>query len=409
MNVLVLSHLYPRPNDPSYGPFVHRQVKQLQRLGHQITVVSPVPWSPRILHFKTKWRDYGLTPKKAVWEGVQVYYTRYLRLPGEWFRSPAGYTAYRGMAALVLRLHQERPFDIIHSNVLLPDGLAGLYLRQKLNIPLVCTVHGADAISHPFCNSLNLHYSKIVVGKADQIVVVSRALKEVVQSFAQPQKAMRVVHNGADIEKFEGPEIELPEIDQRHTASIKPYILFVGRDIRRKGLKDLLAAFVQLIDKIEHNLAVIGATPDEVKALAPDLTEALGDRLIALGCLAPDEIPSYMQNCELFVLPSYSEGLPCVVLEAMACRKAVIATDVMGIPEEVVSGVTGLLIQPGDVSGLTENIQMLASNVELSQEMGRRGEERVIREFTWEHNASKMVSVYQEAINAKTVSLKLPK
>ncbi len=405
MNILVLSSLYPRPNDPSYGIFVHRQLKSLQKIGLHVTVLSSVAWSPRILSFSAKWRAYASTPHRTVWEDVPVYYTRYLRLPGAWFRAFAGFTAYQGMVSLASQLHRASPFDVIHSNFLLPDGLAGIYLGQKLKLPTVCTVHGSDGVTHPHENRLNLHYARSVVRRTGQMVVPSEALKRTIDHLGEPSSVIRVVHYGVDVEEYrEAHSMPIGEGQGKIVAASKPYILFVGRDIRRKGLKDLLMAFAQLADGIEHKLVVVGPTLDEVRALAPGLADKLTGRLVVAGCLPPREIPTYMQNCEMFVLPSYVEGLPNVVLEAMACSKPVIATEVMGIPEQVTGGVTGLLIQPGDVSTLARSIQALIDDPARAHEMGKRGREKMVREFSWEQNASQMAAIYQAAVDAKAAT-----
>ena len=407
MNILVLSHLYPRPDDSSYGIFVHRQVKQLQRLGHYVVVLSPTPWSPRILHFNAKWRDYGLTPDKVTWKGIEVYYTRYLRLPGAWFRGLAGHTIYKSLLSLALKLHHDHEFDIIHSNMLLPDGLAGLYLGRKLNLPTVCTVHGDDGFINPYENPLNLYYSKTIVHQTTQIVAVSQALQRAVECFQEPSKAIRVVYNGVNIEEFQKSRTPEPETKLKRISG-KPYILFVGRQVHIKGLKDLLVAFAQLANKIDHDLVVVGPTLDEVKKLDPELTELLIDRLIVTGPLSPDEIPIYMQYCELFVLPSHSEGLGIVILEAMASERPVIATRVGGIPEMVTDGVTGLLVPPHKPLLLAEALQSLLDDPARCREMGRQGWERVVKKFTWELNAIKMESIYQNAINTGAATCKLP-
>ena len=410
MNVLVLSHLYPRPHDPSFGIFVHRQVKSLQRIGLHVSVLSPEPWAPRILGFSAKWRAYASTPPQTVWEDVPVYYTRYLRLPGAWFRALGGIAAYLGMVSLAAKLHRASPFDVIHSNWLLPDGLAGVYLGRKLNLPTVYTVRGNDALTQPYENPLNLYFSKAAIRQTGQIVTVSRALKQAVEHLAKPDRIIRVVYNGVDIGQFQEPAAEIAEQARLKISCGKPYILFIGRDVRRKGLNDLLTAFTQLVGEFEHNLVVVGPTPGEVKELAAERVELLAGRLIVPGSLAPAEVPAYMQGCELLVLPSYEEGLPNVVLEAMACGKPVIGTDAMGIPEAVIHGVTGWIVQPGDPAGLAESIRLLVRDPARCREMGRRGRERIVQEFTWERHAVDMSSIYEETIkNTSSPALLLEK
>ncbi len=391
MNILILSNLYPRPHDPSYGIFIHRQVMGLQRLGHQVTVISPVPWAPKILHFNAKWRSYGLAPDQVNWEGVKIYYPRFLRIPGAWFRALAGLIIYLSTRSIVEHLHKNRPFDVIYSNILLPDGLAGVYLGQKFNLPTICMVRGSDIITAPYENFINRHFSKTVICRTKQIVAVSQALKQLIEHLVKPAKPVQVVYNGVDAEKFKTLEMK------KEFASLQPYLLFVGRDIRRKGLKDLINAFFHITDKIEHNLVVIGPTQDEVWELEPEKTNLLGNRLIVAGVLAPNEIPDYMANCEALILPSYSEGLPNVVLEAMACAKPVIATNVMGTPEAVIESVTGILVPPGDPVNLAEAIYALVNDPDSACKMGAQGRQRVVNEFSWTRNAAKMISIYQKA------------
>jgi len=395
MHVLVLSHIYPRPQDSGRGIGVHRQFKQLQQAGVQITVLSAVPWSPRPLHFNTKWHNYGQTPTDVEWEGIKVYYPRYLRLPGAWFRVLAGIAVYKAILPLASKLHNEQPIDVIHSNFILPDGLAGIRLGQKLKLPTVCTVRGSDAFIYPNENRLNLYYSKVVIRRTNQIVTVSQALKTAAETLAEPSQTVRVIYNGVEFEKFQPPGKDEANQSIPNILSKKPYILFVGRNIYIKGLKDLLEAFAKLVDKIKHNLVVVGAARSEVESLAPDLTALLKDRLIVTGPLPPDEIPAYMQNCDLFVLPSYSEGLGNVILEAMACERPVVATNICGIPELVIDGENGRLVPPGEPLILAEVIESLIVNPELCRQMGRRGRERVEKEFTWQGGASELISIYK--------------
>jgi glycosyltransferase involved in cell wall biosynthesis len=106
-----------------------------------------------------------------------------------------------------------------------------------------------------------------------------------------------------------------------------------------------------------------------------------------------------MSFCDLFVLPSYQEGLPCVVLEAMACAKPVISTPIMGIPEAVVEGETGLLVQPGHPNDLQDAMQTLLSNPDLCKSLGQRGKKRVTEKFTWNQHAQQMTSIFENLIS----------
>lgn len=399
MNILFLSHLYPTPHDSSFGIFIHQQIQHLHQLGLRATVLAPTPWSPPLLNFRPKWRDYHQTPTQHNWGGFESYYPRYLRLPGAWFRSFAGLSYYYSILAQLLAWHQVDPFDIIHSHMLLPDGLAGIFLGRKLGLPTVCTMHGSDALHFPRENSLNRRASNFVLRYADQIIAVSQAMRfDVQRQLEATRRPIRVIRYGVNTNLFQNKPASLAN-QQACLDELKPYILFVGRDIRRKGLLDLLVAFKQIMNQIDHNLVVIGPTWAEVEQLAPALTVNLQARLKIIGRLSHEEVAVYMQGCKFFVLPSYLEGLPNVILEAMACGKAVISTAVAGIPEQVVDSVTGCLVQPGDVSALAENIRVLAQNPDRCREMGQQGQARVVTEFTWQSNAQTLLSVYEMLLN----------
>jgi len=319
-----------------------------------------------------------------------------VRLPGAWFRALAGITAYWGVVSLVLELHKRQPFDVIHSHFIYPNGIAGRYLGRRLQLPTVCSVRGNDILTEPFENPINKYFAKQVIEKTQQIVTVSRALKQHVEQFAKPARPVKVVYNGVDVDKFQAATLSEPV--QVKIKSLKPYLLFVGQDIRRKGLRDLLDAFARLTKKIDHKLVIIGPLPAEVGQLAPVLFEELKNRVVITGPLSPDEVPGYMQHCQLLALPSYEEGLPNAVLEAMACEKPVVATNITGIPEAVLNNITGILVPPGSPAQLAEAIKSLINNPELGREMGKQGREHVLNQFSWEHHTSEMVSVYESVI-----------
>jgi teichuronic acid biosynthesis glycosyltransferase TuaC len=391
MHLLVFTNLYPRSRNLNHGAFVHRQVKMLQTLGHTVTVISPVPWSPKVLEFNARWRQYAEVPAAAIIEGVQVFYPRYLRLPGAWFRPLAAYTMYLGARPMVRRLHREAPFDLVHSHFLLSDGLAGLWLARMLSIPSVCTGHGADVNTIPAETPFNHWSVKHVMRHTDQIIAISEDMRQTMghlETAAQPA----VNYLGVNLGEFAA---QTPDHRATEATILTPFILFVGVDVRRKGLPVLLEAYSRLADSVPHKLVVIGATPAQLKALAPELTVTLGSKLVPLGTLAPERIPPFSAACELLVLPSYSEGLPIGVLEAMAAGRPVIATNVNGIPEAVQDGKTGFLVGPGDPDALHHALEHLLNTPGLADEMGRRGQEYVSLHFSAQEHSRRLVSIYR--------------
>ncbi len=407
MNVLLISSLYPTPYKPNHGIFVHTFVRHLAAEGCRVRVIRPIPWSPGVLSFNAKWRQYSQVPPWAEWDGIPTYYPRYGRLPGAWFMPWSGATLWRGIRSLVERWHRSEKFGVIHSHTALPDGYAGLRAGSLLNLPTVLTMHGGDfpGALYP-AGSLRLRRLRQVVSQTDQVIAVSQAMKEAIMKQAimelGPGKLpVRVVYLGVDTDKFRA--LGAVETNRRALGlpPDAPVVLFVGWDIRRKGLRDLLLAFSESEELAGVYLAVVGAAAEEVRSLAPGPYDTLGGRLIVAGNRPHDEIPLWMNACEMFVLPSYLEGLPLVVVEAMACGKPVIASDVMGTPEVVRDGETGLLVKPGQPQELALAIARLMRDPELAQRIGRQAQSFVKARFDWQVHTAQVIEVYRALISEK--------
>src|SRR5207248_1164577 len=178
-----------------------------------------------------------------------------------------------------------------------------------------------------------------------------------------------VVHNG----------IEAEQADPVRLAD-DPTILEVARLADMKGQRSLVHALTDLNATavlVGRDLEQDGAYERELR----DEAERLGvvDRVVFAGYR--DDVPALLAGCDVFCLPSEMEGLPLVVLEAMAQGKPVVATAVGGTPELVVHGETGLLVQPGDVEALAAALAQLLADPEQARRMGEAGRERVQREF----------------------------
>lgn len=156
---------------------------------------------------------------------------------------------------------------------------------------------------------------------------------------------------------------------------------------------ELIDAWKEASRKLpEALLVVIGSGP-----LQNELVR-VGQSVHACGAKSTEDVACWMKAADILVLPSHNEGLPNVILEAMACGLPVVATDVGGIPEAVVHGETGFLVPPGDHQELTARILALARNIDLRRTMGPAGRRRIETVFRWENYVSGAIKVYQSAI-----------
>jgi glycosyltransferase involved in cell wall biosynthesis len=152
----------------------------------------------------------------------------------------------------------------------------------------------------------------------------------------------------------------------------------------------------------DHNieLTIAGDGPEEqaLRALAKDFS--IGDRVRFLGYVANEDLRREYLEADLFVLPTLSEALGSVVLEAMSCGLPVIATDVGGIPEMIEDGVNGFLVPPGDAARLAQAISQLAANPLRRRAMRRANLERIATQFRWSANVDCYERIYQRVLAA---------
>ncbi len=212
---------------------------------------------------------------------------------------------------------------------------------------------------------------------ADVVVVLSRRWESTVAGIDKRIQA-RLIYNYVE----PVPEIQLSGalLQHQHKPGTVRYV-YMGEVGRRKGIYDLLPAFAQLCqqhDKVE--LLVCGSGEIELaRARAEEC--GIGDRVTFLGWISGNDKYAILSSADVLVLPSYHEGLPMAILEAMSLGKCVISSTVGGIPEIIASGENGLLHRPGDVPMLVEMLGR-AANPTVRGELGRQGRTSYNERFT---------------------------
>jgi glycosyltransferase involved in cell wall biosynthesis len=267
-----------------------------------------------------------------------------------------------------------------------------------MDVPIMVSTHGSDAHTNPYRNKGIARCTRRAISESDRVIAVSRQLAGEVLKLAEPRAPVSVVYHGVDLQVFK------PCTDQRQVREALSLprnavgICTVGRLVIEKGVTELLEAFGVLVEKHENAwLAFVGEGPGRQLIEAWAEREGLSDRVFVTGSLPHTEIPKWMGACDVFVLASYREGLPNAVLEAMACGRPVVATEVGGIPE-VVGSETGILIRPKRAAPLASALMTLAGCSSLRERMGRAGLNRVRERFSWARSAEELKSIYQEVV-----------
>ncbi|MBA2810656.1 glycogen synthase [Streptomyces sp. KM273126] len=300
--------------------------------------------------------------------------------------------------------------ELVHSHTWYAN-LAGHLGKLLYGIPHVMTAHSLEPLRPWKAEQLGGGYAlsswaeRTAIEAADAVIAVSGAMREdILGSYPtlHPDR-VRVVHNGIDTTLYQ-PDHGREVLDRIGLDTGRPYVLFVGRITRQKGVPHLLRA-VRDIDPAAQVVLCAGApdTPEidqEFRALFQELS-AVREGLHWIPRMLPrTEVIQLLTHASVFVCPSVYEPLGIVNLEAMACGTAVVASRVGGIPEVVEDGVTGLLVPTGDdfEARLTRALDSLLADPETAARLGAAGRERAVREFGWDAVARRTVHLYEEVL-----------
>jgi len=279
-----------------------------------------------------------------------------------------------------------RKIDVVVAQSPLIEGFLGTIIKRILKKELIVEIHG-DWQEGPFLSKKRRlafierkfipFLAKFSLRNADKIRGVSTNL------IAEAKKIT------SDKQYFIFPTFtDLDDFLNEQNTSFDNFILFVGHLQKVKGLDYLIEAFDKIKDDFpEFKLVLIGQGTETLKA---------GDNVELKGRLSLEQTRNIMKNCYCLVLPSLSEGLPRVIMEAMVLGKPVIGSNVGGIPDLIKDGQSGFLFKAGDSNELAEKLRILLKSRDLATEMGQRGRELIQNRFSNE----KYIANYIQMINS---------
>jgi starch synthase len=304
--------------------------------------------------------------------------------------------------------------DVVHSHTWYAN-LGGHLAKLTWSIPHVMTIHSLEPLRPWKAEQLGGGYAlsmfceRTAIEAADGVIAVSGAVRQdVIDCYPKvdPDR-IHVIHNGID------PEIYQPDPSSETLARFgidptRPYAFFNGRITRQKGLPLLLAAALDLDPRFQ--LVIAASSPDtpeigaEVDALAERVRSERGNLVWINHFLPREDLIRLHSGATVFVCPSIYEPFGLVILEAMACETAVVASRVGGIPEIVVEGETGFLVdydvdQPeAFTTALAARIEELLSDPARASKMGKAGRQRVLERFGWPSIATRTVELYSSLL-----------
>lgn len=345
LRVAVVSRYFPSSAEPWQGRSAYQTLRILARYSN-VKVFYPNASYP-------SW----LKPGSRMYHGLDLSYStpdvavKYLNYPA----LPLLSRVSNGWMAARSLLPDVRAFapHLMFGYFLYPEGFAALTLARVLSVPVVVEAIGSDI--NRIGDPISRMFTRAVLRKADFVLTVSEDLRKKAVAMGASVKKSRTMLNGCDPSVFFVRDRQ----EARQTLGIGaagPCIVYIGRIDLKKGLRELVEAGAS-VRTLYPNLQVylVGSGPDR-KLIADQIKMLNALEYIHLqGPCVPDEVPLWIASADLVTLPSYMEGCPNVVLEALACGRPVVATAVGGIPE-ILNEDYGCLVAPRDSRALAQAI-----------------------------------------------------
>jgi len=296
--------------------------------------------------------------------------------------------------------------QLLHSHTWYAN-LAGHLGAMLYDIPHVMTMHSLEALRPWKAEQLGGGYTvsswceRVAAASAAAVVAVSDGMRaDIMAAYPEiPAERIRVIRNGIDTAEYR-PDPNTEVLERYGIDLARPYVIFVGRITRQKGVPVLLRAASGLIP--EAQLVLLAGAADTQEQLA-EVTELVdGLRATRSGVFwIPEMLPKHdviqlLTHATVFAIPSIYEPLGIVNLEAMACGTAVVGSRTGGIPEVVADGETGLLVPAGEPEPLAAALNTLLSDPDRAAAMGQAGRKRAVAEFGWPAIAAQTADLYAE-------------
>jgi glycosyltransferase involved in cell wall biosynthesis len=351
MRILALTNLYPNPQQPHKAAYNRQYFRALAAAGHAVHVIAPIAWTD-----ERAGRRAGKPPlpadRRFSQGGIDVVHPRFLFTP-KVLRGLYGHFYRRSVRAAFDRAVQAFRPDVVLASWAYPDGWAAVDLAHRAGLPAAINVVGSDV---RLIGGARMRRTAEAVRSADGVWAVSQDLANRVVAMGAPADRVRVIYNGVDTALFNPGDRAAARARLGLPAGGRA-LLFVGNLVDVKGIDVLIDA-----------LAVPGRTGDASTchligqgplraALERRAAAAAGvaNRVKFVGPVAHDRLPDWFRAADLVVLPSRSEGVPNVLLEAAACGTPYVASRVGGIPE-IADRAHCRLVPAGDAAALADGI-----------------------------------------------------
>ena len=349
LRIALVTPMLPLPFDKTRGRYIHETARSLGKLATVRTFFQTLRY-PQLPGLRPKTYLYGEIDENYQLDGCDVEAFSYTGLPVV-TRGLNGHLASR---SLTPRVKAFRP-DVVVGYWVYPDGYAALRTAKALGVPCVVGALGSDIHVR---SGVNATMTRRTIAQADALVCVSEAMRQhAIHVFGARAESTHTIVNGFNTEVFL-PMDRASVRDRLGIPQDERMVLYVGRFVEAKGMRELITAFQALASRHPKlTLALIGDGVMKDELLGLVRTSGLESRICLPGGQDPAGVAEWINAADVLTLPSWSEGYPNVVVEALACGRPVVATDVGGTREILDSEAKGRLIPARDATRLATALE----------------------------------------------------
>jgi len=391
MRILAISHLFPHIENTHHGIFAARQFVALKHLGSEIVVLFPTVKIPApFKYFRKKWRNQDSNHKPIDSYKLEVVQVPCLRPTKDlWFCRWDGLILYLAARKKIMRMHKENPFDIIYGRGLFPGADTAIRFSKLLEIPAVGAAIGSDVNLVPNRSRTLYRYTQWVIQNLDGLLANGAGLADKIKEMTG--RECQAAHGVVDLDVFR-PANNIKLVRESLQIPVESKVLlFAGSLKKEKGIYELLDAFSLVQKKMSGIILYICGVGVEYDRIVKTISQLnISDSVRVIGTVEPANMHKWMQASDIFVLPSYMEGMPNVVMEAMACGVPVIATAVGGLPEAVGNSEGVILIKPKNTEQLINAIEKLAGDRNGYEKMSIAARQTAEKKFGAKANGQKI-------------------
>jgi glycosyltransferase involved in cell wall biosynthesis len=398
---IISSSVGKTPEDVPFS-FVFDEAYRLAQRGVEIHVVRSKIEKDSIsygIYYHGIGRKYDFRVLKFLAKNITCY------PPISLVRKPTALYWENLYASNVVKVVEKNDLNLIHAHFAYPEGLVGLLAKRRTGKPLVVTIHGYDILTEPDVNfglRLSKKYDiliKYVIGKADAIIVNSRAVYSEALKCGASKEKLHLIPLGVDLERF-NPSINSSELKKKLQIENKHIVFTLKAHEPRYRIEDVIRAASFVLKQRKDVVFLIGGQ-GSLKPYHENLACTLGisNNIIFLGKISPKELPLFYSVCDIFVNPALGEGFGIVTAEAMAAGKPVIAVKRYGSMDLVSDHVNGFLVNPMDPKQIAKKILWLIEHPDEAKRMGMNGRRIVEEKFDVEKRIDRIIEVYERIIS----------